>query len=351
MRARRAQEQIQQQYGLASAIYADKRFRIPYFGLSYQAFAVARRAQNLIHEWRPDFIYSREFYCVPAINPIAESIGALSVLDVRGVVAEETALKRGRGLRYRFLLQKERTAIRKADRLCCVSQNMKQWIQRQTGREDVEVVPCCVNAASFAFSPEDRLSLRRKWGVADGELLFCYSGGLGAWQRIQDVIALFMEVALHVPKTRFLFLTRQRDTLRALLASSTLPTEKYIVTGCDHNKVAAHLSAADIGVIMRHDMIVNNVASPVKIGEYLACGLPVLLTRGIGDYSQTISQEGLGLLLEDDGKDIERIRAFIAKQDLIQLRQKTAEYANNHLSWSSHYGTYQRLYSNASGNA
>ena len=98
-------------------------------------------------------------------------------------------------------------------------------------------------------------------------------------------------------------------------------------------------------MLIVHDIIVNNVASPVKIGEYLACGLPVLLTRGIGDYSRTIPQAGLGLLLEEDGRDIERIQDFLKKQDLKELSQKTAEYADNDLSWSSHLVTYQRLFS------
>lgn len=349
-RARQAQEQIQQQYGLDSAIYADKQLQIPYFGLTHHANKVANQAQKLIVEWKPDFIYTRAFYCVSIVNRLAKSIGAVSVLDVRGVAAEETALKRGKGLGYCFLLQKEKAAIKKADHLCCVSQNLKQWIQEQTCRKDIAVIPSCVNTKCFSFRSEDRLSLRHKWSIADDELLFCYSGGLGHWQRIRDVIDLFAEIALHIPKTRFLFLTRQCDTLRTLLESSILTTGKCIVTGCDHNEVPAHLSAADFGVIMRHDNVVNNVASPVKVSEYLACGLPVLLTRGIGDYTQTISKNCLGLMLEEDGRDVEKIRNFIKDKDFIQLRKKAAEYVNNNLSWSSHYSTYQSLYSGQLGN-
>jgi len=344
-RARQAQQEIERQYGFQCRIYPCRRLPIPYFGLSNQAAAVVRLAQNLIREWKPDFVYCREFYCVPAVNFAIRGMGASSVLDVRGAVSEETALKRGRGLRSRFLLQRERTAIRDAGRICCVSQNMKQWIQRQTGRQSVEVIPCCVNAEVFAFRPEARLSLRQKWGILDDELLFCYSGGLAPWQRIQDVIALFAQISHRIPKSGFLFLTRQQECLKAMLAASGLSPEKCIVTGCDHHKVAAHLSAADIGVVMRHDILVNNVASPVKVGEYMACGLPVMLTAGIGDYSQAVSREGLGLLLEEDGWDIERIQAFLGKVDLHELRQKIAGYAAKNLSWSSHIATFQRLYS------
>jgi len=344
-RARQAQDLIQRQYGLASAIYTNRRFHVPYFGLVRQATKVANQARNLVFEWKPDFIYTRAFYCVSTVNYLAKPIRALSVLDVRGAAAEETAMKRGRGLRYHFLLQRERDAISHAGRVSCVSENLKQWIQERTCRKEIEVIPSCVDTKTFAFRPEERLSLRRKWGIADDELLFCYSGGLTHWQRISDIIKLFSGVALRLPKARFLFLTRQRDTLGTLLNCSILPKEKCITTGCSHNEVAAHLSAADFGVIMRHDNIVNNVASPVKVGEYLACGLPVLLTHGIGDYSREVPRESLGMLLEEDGKDLARIQALVEKHDPKELRMKTSEYADKNLSWSSHLATFQRLYS------
>jgi len=343
--ARQAQQEIERRYGLLCRIYSHRRLPIPYFGLSHQAFAVARLARNLIRQWKPDFIYVREFYCVPAVNLVIKRTGATSVLDVRGAVSEETALKRGRGLRSSFLLQRERTAIATAGRICCVSQNMKQWIQRQTGRQDIEVIPCCVNTENFAFRPEARLSLRREWGILDDDLLFCYSGGLAPWQRIQDVIALFTQISRHINKSRFLFLTRQQECLKSLLAASGLASQRCVLTSCDHHRVAAHLSAADFGVIMWHDVVVNNVASPVKVAEYMACGLPVLLTSGIGDYSRTVPHESLGMLLEEDGQDIERIQAFLKTKNLQKLRKEIADCAARKLSWSAHIGTFQRLYS------
>jgi len=44
--------------------------------------------------------------------------------------------------------------------------------------------------------------------------------------------------------------------------------------------------------------------TPVKIGNYLACGLPFLLNRGIADDDLMAEQENVGLVFESlDAKD------------------------------------------------
>jgi len=40
-------------------------------------------------------------------------------------------------------------------------------------------------------------------------------------------------------------------------------------------------------------------SSPTKIAEYLAAGLAVISNKGVGDVDATISNEGVGVLLDD----------------------------------------------------
>jgi len=54
------------------------------------------------------------------------------------------------------------------------------------------------------------------------------------------------------------------------------------------------------------------VASPIKFGEYLCCGLPVIMTPGIGDTEEIIEKHRIGRLLDLKGLQIN-------KDDLLQL--------------------------------
>ena len=50
----------------------------------------------------------------------------------------------------------------------------------------------------------------------------------------------------------------------------------------------------DVGLLLRDDLPVNRVASPTKFAEYCLCGLPVLTTPYVGDFSEYVRQFSLG---------------------------------------------------------
>jgi glycosyltransferase involved in cell wall biosynthesis len=95
---------------------------------------------------------------------------------------------------------------------------------------------------------------------------------------------------------------------------------------------------------MRHDNTVNNVASPVKVGEYLACGLPVILTRGIGDYSDMLPAAGVGMLLDEAGDIANQVLRFIHRTDFVSLRNDAIRFAQSRLTMTSNLDQYRSLY-------
>jgi glycosyltransferase involved in cell wall biosynthesis len=57
---------------------------------------------------------------------------------------------------------------------------------------------------------------------------------------------------------------------------------------------------ADFGMLFRKDEIVNRVASPTKFSEYALCGLPVLISDNIGDFSNFIKETGFGYVISNN---------------------------------------------------
>ncbi|HRN37811.1 MAG TPA: hypothetical protein PLL18_12975, partial [Flavobacteriales bacterium] len=60
-----------------------------------------------------------------------------------------------------------------------------------------------------------------------------------------------------------------------------------VLVGCDH------------ALLIREDAITNRVASPTKFAEYLACGLPVVISPYIGDFSGEVDRERLGTVYSE----------------------------------------------------
>ena len=57
---------------------------------------------------------------------------------------------------------------------------------------------------------------------------------------------------------------------------------------------------ADVAMLIRKDKTVNRVASPTKFGEYLLCGLPVIISPNVGESSSIIEEHRLGIVLGGD---------------------------------------------------
>lgn len=339
-----AERIILERYGIRARIYGVYSGRIPYFSSVLSAFRVKRLAMGRITDFAPTHVYTRGFNASPAARSVARACGAICVLDVRGVAAEETALKRGHGPAYRFLLGRELHEIRVANRLACVSQNLKEWIRRNTGRRDVTVIPSCVDLSEFCFRNEAREQIRAQWGLGVEDKLLCYCGDIGRWQRVDDIIKLFIAVGKISPRYRFLFLSRNERVLRTMCVTAGLSIDRCFFVACEHQQVASYLSASDAGVIMREDTVVNNVASPVKVGEYLGCGLPVIVTKGIGDYSAMVVEKGVGVCLDGTGNQARQVLEFLEGQDLPTLRKRVVDFARKQVSWEAYLDELRRLF-------
>ena len=89
------------------------------------------------------------------------------------------------------------------------------------------------------------------------------------------------------------------------------------------------LSAADAGLALIKQVPSKRGSSPVKLAEYLSCGLPVVITDGIGDCSRVISDNRVGVVLErpDAAEDLEnaaaRLMTLLTEKDTIHERCKT----------------------------
>lgn len=340
-----AQADIEKRYGISARVYGCHSLR---YGV-VSAWSTARKCARLsaadVAEFNPDYVWTRAFTIAPVGRMIAEQCGAASVLSVRAAASEEVAGRRGRGFRYRISLERELGEIRAADRVSAISHKLAEWVREKTGRDDMVVVPCCLDSKRFAFDAEARELIRREYGFGDDERVLCYCGGLSDWQRVGDIVSLFADVANRSDRIKFMFLTQKTDRMRDLVEATGLPDQLCTIRSCLPGEVAHYLSAADVGVIMRDDTTVNNVASPIKIGEYLGCGLPVVLTKGIGDYSKMVSEAGVGLLIDESGDIAGQVLQFVRDADFESMRKDSIAFAREHISWESHLDDLKRLYS------
>lgn len=248
--------------------------------------------------------------------------------------------------RARLLDSLEARVCREADHVLAVSGPLGERIRALGDRaaDSVTVVPCCLHPGRFADSLAWRGEMRERLGLADRPVLV-YSGSLSVWQAPGRVASLVEEVRKRLPDVLLLLLTK--DTDEAERHFGRLRGEGACrLIACGYEEVGRHLAAADAGLLLREEDPVNRVACPVKFAEYQACGLPVILTPGIGDVSGYVLSTGYGIVVRPD-EPVSRQAAVIAEVlrggSWRLLREEIRRKALSLYSRESHAGAYRQV--------
>lgn len=289
---------------------------------------------------RIDVLHARTH--VPAVMAMpARALGASLLFDIRGLVAEEYVdagnLARG-SLGYRLLDWVQRRALSVAGGVVVLTERARAMLFDQANvtrsGAPVRVIPSCVDVDAIAGAAPRRDEVRTRLGL-DGATVLIYVGKFSTWYMAAEM-ARFAAVAREAdPSLRFLVLT-QSDPALLLdeLEDAGLPREAVVVTRCEPAEVGAHLAAADFAISFIRDSPSKIASSPTKVGEYLAAGLPIVVSAGVGDTDATLEAHGVGVVVRshDDRSYRDAYVALRAMADDPTLRERARHVAEDELS-------------------
>lgn len=195
------------------------------------------------------------------------------------------------------------------------------------------VIPCTINKAfeNIEISNETIIESRKKLGLTKDDLVFIYSGSLAGWQSFDLLYNFIKPIMQNVQNAKLVFLSDKDDNIIRL--EQEFP-KKVICKKVKPNEVPQYLLAGDYGLLIRENSITNQVASPVKFAEYLACGLKVIISNNIGDYSDLINKNSfLGYLSKYSNVDFTPVsinKKINIKEFAIQYFTKQAHLKQYH---------------------
>jgi len=242
----------------------------------------------------------------------------------RSLVARPSRLQRLRWrLHERFYSHYEGRLLREGDAAVCVSHKLKDVMVRRyrltpKQADRIHVFPSVASRERFAFHPEARAKRRHALGL-DRRFIVIYNGNLlGRWQVPEKLVEVFRLIRERRPDAFFLVLTPEDHwrQIRHHLEAARLSPDDYRLCTCQHQEVVEFLCAADVGLLLRDRHPMNEVAAPGKFAEYVLSGLPIIMTDGIGDFSEAAKQAECACVLaglKDLGASREAIHAFCAQ--------------------------------------
>ena len=250
---------------------------------------------------------------------------AVVITDAHGSVAHEYAYATpGFSKKWmNWLEEMEEKVMRFSDKIIFVSESMQHFYSKEFGSQytNATVVPCAAN--TIQMIPVSQREVKRNELNISNKIVFVYLGSFRKYQMVNETLAIFKEIKQEVDSAFLLILTSHQAEFSSALQSLGVSKADYAIIGAKQSEVPDILCSADIGFLIRDHSEVNEVASPTKFAEYLMCGIPVILTENIGDYSSFTREHSTGFVLNN----------FHASNELIQFVE---DVATNRIDYYNH---------------
>jgi glycosyltransferase involved in cell wall biosynthesis len=265
-----------------------------------------RKAGALVRRNQIEMVHARGHIPATIALMLKRRFGIRMIFDLRGLMAEEYVDAqhwREGGLPYRITKAAERRILAATDGIVTLTERIwpiiREWKGLRGRAVHHEVIPCCVDLSLFKFSDEERARRRGELGLGD-RLTLVYSGSLDGWYLTEQMADFFAAFLKHDREAHLLWLTTgSHDRVRQLMRERGVEPNNFSVRAAASSDVPSYLAAADVGLAFIKRCVSKIASSPTKNGEYLACGLPLVINAGVGDSDLLINEWNAGVLIED----------------------------------------------------
>jgi glycosyltransferase involved in cell wall biosynthesis len=289
----------------------------------YDVMAGIRYASRLVKQNKIELVHARSHIPATIALGLKRKFGVKMIFDVRGLMAEEYVDARHwpeGGLRYRVTKAAERRIFAATDGIVTLTARIwpiiKEW-EGLKGRDvSHAVIPCCVDLSLFKFDEAQRAKLRAELNLGD-RLAMVYSGSLDGWYLTEEMADFFAGFVRRRDDAYLLWLTTgSQERVRQLMSARGISEDHFSVRAVTPKEMPGFLAAGDVGISFIKRCLSKLASSPTKNGEYLACGLPIVINAGIGD-SDALANESRAAILIEDFNTVDFDRAFARIEEVV----------------------------------
>jgi glycosyltransferase involved in cell wall biosynthesis len=276
----------------------------------YDLWQMYRLARKIILKSQVEMIHSRSYPSSYVALRLKRKTGLPYIFDMRGFWADERVegnlwplsnpLYR---LIYHFFKQKEQQMLREAAAVVSLTDNARQWLIHQwhhnASRTPVVVIPCCCDTRLFNPSPPKiKEEQRQRLHIPTDAYVLVYSGSVGTWYLLDEMMQFFQALSAIKPEAWFLFITPHEQAL-ILKKAASYGIKNLRIISAQWKEVPQWLAAADAAVYFIKPCFSKKASSPVKQAEIMAAGLPLVTNSGIGDSDILFADGIAGVLIHD----------------------------------------------------
>jgi glycosyltransferase involved in cell wall biosynthesis len=292
---------------------------------------------------RAELVHCRSY--IPAIAALL--IGKVTkvpfIFDMRALWLDEMIdagrLVRG-SITHKILASLETKLLKEAAHVVSLTQAAVDYLQAQKPhlkKQNFSVITTCVDLSKFITRNIE--SSPKKLGTM-GTVI-------SGWYHL-DWLFLTLQTQMKKDKSAtFKIVTRDSEqTLRELAIQYGIDDSKLEIISSRPNDIANNIADIKAGLLYFTAGVSKLGSAPTRMGEFLACGIPVIGNRGVGDMADLIERYKVGVVIED-GSQISIDNALASLDVLYQdkdLATRCRSAAEAYFSADSGAEKYRKIY-------
>ncbi|WP_276504477.1 glycosyltransferase [Terrimonas pollutisoli] len=269
--------------------------------------------EKLANEYRFSLIHCRSYIAALAGLHLKKKFSIPFLFDMRSFWADERVegglwslsnpLYR---LIYKYFKKKERQFLRQSDHIISLTDNAKKEIlswKVNFPLAPITVIPCCVDIEIFdptTIIEQQKIEAYNSLKIPVGATVISYLGSVGTWYMLDEMLAFVKRYQLAEPDSYFMILTHESELMIQKAAESANVDVSHLrVKKVQRKEVPIYLSLSKFSLFFIKPVFSKKASSPVKQGEIMAMGIPVVCNDGIGDTSEIVEKSSAGYVIRE----------------------------------------------------
>jgi hypothetical protein len=205
--------------------------------------------------------------------------------DNRGLSYEESVMSHARNLIHKINRNVKRKALLRSKDHCdmynFVTNAMREYMIQKynfSPSRPYTIIPTLYHAESV--SEKEFRTISNKERIGPNDYVISYIGSTAAWQSTKQLIEIIRKIGEKYLSAHFFILSNGQ--IQELQSLPEHIRNRVILKSVPHKEMKYYLKMTQIGIVIRDNNIVNHVAAPTKIAEYLTSGVTILYSGDIG---------------------------------------------------------------------
>lgn len=246
--------------------------KVPFIGRAFYFYKQIRDFSSMIESYKPEILVfnSYNFFLIKRAGKLKKYWGCKSYLDIRSIPVYSTKIKY---ILERFFLKRSlKIGSTCFDGITYITDEMKKYCQREFNLAEHKSEMWTSGVDTNLFKAGEREDAKKNFRII-------YHGTITKNRGLDNVIKAFTLLSEYDVE---LFLLGSGDGiagLRSLAHRLGLKDRILFHSQVLYREVPAFICNCDVGVLPFPNWAGWNTSSPIKMFEYLSCGIPIIATE------------------------------------------------------------------------